>query len=437
MDAAETPETPAADHAAETVDTATGETTESTESTESAVSAVSAESAASAAGGSGGASGVSGDPAAAAAPEPESSEQADEAVEAEAAGPEPLDLEALADLAPRPDDTARTAARARLGDAAIAAAGLGRLEDLAAWIAAAQGASPTTPIRRARVVLFGGDHGVTALGVSASADSLDGALAVSAAQAKLVADGGGALGTLARLHDATVRVVDVSLGRPSGRIDVEDACTRAEIEEAFRLGMDTADAEIDSGADLLIPSLLGVGQSTVAAALSGVLTGKDAAAVTGRGAGIDDDTWMRKCTAVRDAMRRGRPVLGDQLELLARIADRSFAAASGFLLQAVVRRTPVILDGVAATACAMLVQRIAYRAPQWWLAGALSTEPAQKAALDRLSVSPLLPEYAVREAAGVQALLGLPIVRSAAALLAELPTFEEAGIPAPVLRSRI
>lgn len=359
--------------------------------------------------------------------------------EAEAAGdaPEPLNLEKLADLAPRPDDTARAAARERLGEAAVAAAGLGRLEDLAAWIAAAQGASPTKPIARARVVLFGGDHGVTALGVSAAAGSVESAVAVSAAQAKLIADGGGAVGTLARLHDATVRLVDVSLGRPSGRIDVEDACSREEIEEAFRLGMATADAEIDSGADLLIPSLLGVGQTTVASALSGVLTGKDAAAVTGRGSGIDDDTWMRKCSAVRDAMRRGRPVLGDQLELLARIGDRSFAAASGFLLQAVTRRSPVILDGVATTACAMLVQRIAYRAPQWWLAGALSTEPAQKTALDRLSISPLLPEYAVREAAGVQGLLALPVVRSAAALLAELPTFEEAGIPAPVLRSRI
>ena len=92
--------------------------------------------------------------------------------EPEASGAQPLDLEALADLAPRPDDTARSEAHARLRDAAVAAAGLGRLESLAAWVAAAQGVSRTAPIQRARVVLFAGDHGVTELAVSASAGTL-------------------------------------------------------------------------------------------------------------------------------------------------------------------------------------------------------------------------------------------------------------------------
>jgi nicotinate-nucleotide--dimethylbenzimidazole phosphoribosyltransferase len=342
-----------------------------------------------------------------------------------------LDTDALADLAQRPDDEAREAARTRLAEAAIPAAGLGRLEALATWLAGAQGVSPTKPIERARVVVFAGDHGIAAAGVSAFAPES------TAAQVKLIEEGGGTVNVLARLHGASVRVVDVSVGQPSGRIDHEDAATREETEAAFRLGMATADAEVDSGADLLIPALLGVGHTTVAATLSGVLTGKDAAAVTGRGSGVDDAAWMRKCEAVRDAMRRGRPVLSDQLQLLAVVGGRDFAAASGFLLQAVLRKTPVLLDGVGITSCAMLVQRIAYRAPQWWLAGALSPEPAHRAALDRLSIEPLVADYAVRQGEGVMALVALPMVKAAAALLAELPTFDEAGLPAPLLRSRI
>lgn len=368
-----------------------------------------------------------------AAASPDAAVTADAAALTEPGEPaeESLDLEALADLAGRPDDAARDAARARLADVAVAAAGLGRLEELAVWLAGAQGVCPTRPIERPRVVVFAGDHGIAAAGVSAFAPE------ATAAQVKLIEEGGAAVSVLARLHGASVRVVDVALGRPSGRIDREDAASREETEAAFRLGMAVADAEVDSGADLLIPALVGVGHTTAAAALAGVLTGKDAAAVTGRGSGIDDQAWMRKCGAVRDAMRRGRPVLADQLQLLATVGGRDLAAVCGFLMQAVLRKTPVLLDGVGTTSCAMLVQRIAYRAPQWWLAGAASTEPAHKSAMDRLSLQPLLPDYAIRQGEGVLALAALPMLQAAAALLAELPTFEEAGLPAPVLRSRI
>jgi nicotinate-nucleotide--dimethylbenzimidazole phosphoribosyltransferase len=351
------------------------------------------------------------------------------------AGPEPLDLDKLADQAERPDEAARDDMRARLAELAIPAAGLGRLEELAVWLAGVRGSGQGRLIERARVVVFAGDHGVAALGVSATAP--EDARAVTAARVKQIEDGGGAVSVLARLHGATVRMVDVAVGQPSGRVDREDAATRAEIEEAFRLGMATADAEADSGADVLIPALVGVGASTVASVLAGVLTGKDAAAVTGRGSGIDDTAWMRKCAAVRDAMRRGRPVLGDQLELLTKVGGRDYAALTGFILQAVIRRVPVLLDGVTTAAAAMLVQRIAYRSPQWLLAGALSPEPAHKSALDRLSLVPLVEGYEVRQSEGALGLLALPMLKAAAALTTDLATFGEAGIPAPVLRSRV
>jgi nicotinate-nucleotide--dimethylbenzimidazole phosphoribosyltransferase len=368
--------------------------------------------------------------------ETESDADADADADAdEESGPEPLNLDKLADQADRPDEAARDQMRARLADLAIPAGGLGRLEELAVWLAGARGSGVSRPIERARVVVFAGDHGVASLGVSATAP--EEARGVTAARVKQIEDGGGAVGVLARLHGATVRVVDVSVGHPSGRIDKEDAASRAEIEESFRLGMTIADTEADSGADVLIPALVGVGSSTVASVLAGVLTGKDAAAMTGRGSGVDDTAWMRKCAAVRDAMRRGRPVLGDQLELLTKVGGRDFAALTGFLLQAAIRRVPVLLDGVTTAASAMLVQRIAYRSPQWLLAGALSPEPAHKSALDRLSLEPLVEGYEVRQSEGALGLLALPMLKAAAALATELETFGEAGIPEPVLRSRV
>ena len=129
---------------------------------------------------------------------------------------------------------------------------------------------------------------------------------------------------------------------------------------------------------------------------------------------------MRKCAAIRDALRRARPVLGDQLRLLATVGGADLAATTGFLLQCAVRKLPVILDGVVSAACALVAQRVAFRAPDWWLAGHGSGEPGQAKALDRMALEPLL-EHGVTVGEGAGALLALPLVQSAAALAAELP----------------
>jgi nicotinate-nucleotide--dimethylbenzimidazole phosphoribosyltransferase len=158
-----------------------------------------------------------------------------------------------------------------------------------------------------------------------------------------------------------------------------------------------------------------------------LLANADAATVTGKGTGIDDATWMRKCAAVRDAMRRGKPYKADPLALLTTIGSPDFATATGFLLQAAVRGVPVILDGTISTACALIADRISYRARQWWLAGHRSTEPAQSIALDRLDLDPIV-DYGMRLGEGTGALLALLIVQSATATLREMATFGEAGV---------
>ncbi|WP_055489679.1 nicotinate-nucleotide--dimethylbenzimidazole phosphoribosyltransferase [Streptomyces sp. TP-A0356] len=342
-----------------------------------------------------------------------------------------LNLDDFTDLIERPDGGVRRDAEARRERQVVPPGALGRLDDLGEWLAAAQSAVPVRPIERPRAVLFAGDHGVAALGVSArpagSAEQL----------VRAVLEGTSAASILARQLHVPVRVVDMALDcdpeglpadvvrhrvrRGSGRIDVEDALTPEEAEAAFRAGMAIADEEADAGTDLVVLGDVSVGGTTPAAVLIAALCGTDASVVTGRGGvAIDDLAWMRKCAAVRDALRRARPVLGDQLQLLAAVGGADLAAMTGFLLQCAVRRTPVILDGVVSAACALVAQRIAFRAPDWWLAGQTSGEPAQAKALDRMALEPLL-DHGVTIGEGAGALLALPLVRAAAALAAELP----------------
>jgi nicotinate-nucleotide--dimethylbenzimidazole phosphoribosyltransferase len=158
-----------------------------------------------------------------------------------------------------------------------------------------------------------------------------------------------------------------------------------------------------------------------------LLTNLDASKVTGLGTGIDDATWMRKCAAVRDAMRRGRPHIAEPLTLLAMVGGADFAAMTGFILQAAIRRTPVILDGTISGACAMVADRLDYRAKQWWVAGHQSTEPAHRAALHHLDLEPIL-DYELRLGEGTGAVLALPILQAAIAILGEMATFDEAGV---------
>ncbi|WP_324783809.1 nicotinate-nucleotide--dimethylbenzimidazole phosphoribosyltransferase [Streptomyces sp. H51] len=342
-----------------------------------------------------------------------------------------LNLDDFTDLIERPDGGVRRDAEARRERQVVPPGSLGRLDDLGEWLSAAQGTVPVRPVERPRVVLFAGDHGIAELGVSARP-------AGSAARlVREVLEGGRPVSVLARRLGVPVRIVDMALDcdprnlpeevvrhrvrRGSGRIDVEDALTPEEAEAAFRAGIAVADEEADSGTDVVVLGDVSVGGTTPAGVLVAALCGTDASVVTGRGGlAIDDLAWMRKCAAIRDALRRARPVLGDQLQLMAAVGGADLAAMTGFLLQSAVRKMPVILDGVVAAACALVGQRIAFRAPDWWLAAHDSGEPGQAKALDRMALEPLLSQgVTVGEGAG--ALLALPLVQAAAALAAELP----------------
>ncbi|WP_111512685.1 nicotinate-nucleotide--dimethylbenzimidazole phosphoribosyltransferase [Mycobacterium kyogaense] len=335
-----------------------------------------------------------------------------------------------------PDPDAAAAARARQAQLTKPAGALGRLEDLSVWVSSCQGACPPRQFERARVVVFAGDHGVTAAGVSAYPAE------VTAAMMANFAAGGAAVNVLASLADAGVRVVDIAVDteeplspdigahkvrRSSGNIAVEDALGPDEVVAAVEAGRRIADEEVDAGADLLIAGDMGIGNTTPATTLVAALTGAEPVAVVGRGTGIDDEGWKRKTAAIRDALYRTKRLSADPIALLRICGGADLAAMTGFCAQAALRRTPVLLDGVVVTAAALAAERLAPGARLWWQAGHRSTEPAHGMALTELGLTPII-DLGMRLGEGSGALVALPVLRAAVATLTSMATFEEAGI---------
>ncbi|MDY6997744.1 MAG: nicotinate-nucleotide--dimethylbenzimidazole phosphoribosyltransferase [Actinomycetota bacterium] len=337
---------------------------------------------------------------------------------------------------PAPDPDAAADARARQATLTKPAGSLGRLEDLSVWVSACQGVCPPRQFDRARVVVFAGDHGVTAAGVSAYPAE------VTAAMMANFAAGGAAVNALAEVAGAGVRVVDIAVDtaepltpqigahkirRSSGNIAVEDALDPDQVVAAIEAGRQIADEEVDAGADLLIAGDMGIGNTTAATALVAALTDTEPVEVVGRGTGIDDAGWARKTAAIRDALYRTRRLSADPIALLRICGGADLAAMTGFCAQAALRRTPVLLDGAVVTAAALAAERLAPGVRQWWQAGHRSTEPVHGLALRHLELDPIV-DLGMRLGEGSGAVVALPVLRAAVAALASMATFAEAGI---------
>ncbi len=315
-------------------------------------------------------------------------------------------------------------------DAGVAARGspaqrrsFGRLAPLGEWLSATQGRFPPRDLQRVRAVVFVADHGIGVLDVSRDGP----------ADTKRVAEdilaGRDAVNVFADISGGGVRIVDVGMQdetplgaddrkvrRGSGRIDREDALTPSELDAAVTTGIDTADREIDGGADILVTGALGAASTTAAAAVVAAITDTEPVKVVGRGSGIDDDAWMRKAAAIRDARRRAAGLRGDPDRLLAVAGGADLAALAGFALQAARRRTPVILDGLVTVAGALAAHEAAPRAMRWWLAGSSSAEPAHRVALSRLGLDPIL-DLDLTTQRGCGALAAVPLLRAAVGAL--------------------
>ena len=308
------------------------------------------------------------------------------------------------------------AARARQAELTKPPGSLGRLEDLAVWLAAWQGrANPV--LERVRVFVFAGNHGVTARGVSAFPPEVT---------VQMVANfraGGAAINQLAECFGAGLEVVPLELERPTADFTTAPAMTEEECAAALRTGY----SSLEEPLDLLALGEMGIGNTTAAAAVTAALLGGPAARFVGPGTGLDGEGVRRKAAVVEEGLRRHRDALSDPLEVLRRLGGREIAAMTGLLLAARRRRVPVLLDGYVCCAAAAVLHALEPDALAHCQAGHRSAEPAHRLLLEHLGLTPLL-DLGMRlgEASGAAVAIG--ILRAAVACHNGMATFASAGV---------
>jgi nicotinate-nucleotide--dimethylbenzimidazole phosphoribosyltransferase len=339
------------------------------------------------------------------------------------------------------DEAAVAAARDVQARLTKPAGSLGALEELSVRLAGLAGACPPPMPEPATVVVFAGDHGVHAQGVSPWPQEVT---------AQMVANflaGGAVVNAFARQAGAEVIVVDVgvsvplpqpfSTGGPNlvdanvrrGTRDMtaEPALTRDEARAAVEIGIAVADQLVAAGAKCLLTGDMGIANTTPAAALTAVFAGADPAAVTGRGTGIDDATLLHKTAVIAAALDRHTPDASDPLGVLAAVGGLEHAALAGFILGAAAHRVPVIIDGVIAASAALAAAAFAPDAVAAMVAGHRSAEPGASVALAHLGLEPLI-DLGMRLGEGSGAVLALPVVAAAVRVLHEVATFDSAGV---------
>lgn len=333
-----------------------------------------------------------------------------------------------------PSESAREAAAARLAALAIPSGALGRLGDLAVWWSSVRDEVTPAPPEHVRAVVFAGDHGVAGHGVSAYPSS------VTAAMVRAFAGGVAGVAVLARQHDVHLRVLDLGVdadfpdldpdvsahkvSRGSAPIHLQDAMTPEQTQQALDAGRRIAAEEIAAGADLLIGGDMGIGDTTTGAALIAASLGLEATEVVGRGTGIDDDTLDVKTDVLATALARAGARVIDPVDRLTALGSPDIAAQVGFIEAAAEAGVPVLLDGMISAAAAVVAERLTPGVAPWLVAGHRSTERAQWRALDKLGLKPLL-DLDLRLGEGSGAVAAVPLVRSAALLLAETARLDE------------
>jgi nicotinate-nucleotide--dimethylbenzimidazole phosphoribosyltransferase len=317
-----------------------------------------------------------------------------------------------------PDPAPAEAARARLSTLEHGPTALGELADLAIWAASVRGECPAPPFTRPRCLLLAADHGVASV--------------ATLPRVRALLDGTGPQTLLARTAGVDVRLVDVGLdstpvagvearrvrGR-SGAIDTADALTPDEVLDAVALGRQLVDEEVDSGTDLLIPAAVGIDAALPAISVIATLSRTEPIWALGFGAITDDAEWSRWCGVIRDARRRAGTGDDEPFRLLAVIGGADLAVLTGVLLQAAVRRTPVLIDGVTGAAAGLLAREIAPDAPHWWRAPQRTGAAAERTALEMLQLEPSV-SLGLRLGEGCGALATVPLLQTAVTALAEL-----------------
>lgn len=320
----------------------------------------------------------------------------------------------LADSLPTADENARAAAARRQDSLTKPPGSLGRLEEIALFMAAWQG-TERPEIARAQALVFAGNHGICAQGVNPFPQEVT---------AQMVANfeaGGAAINQLCHANGAELSVIALDLDRPTADFTAGPAMTEAETLEAMNRGA----GAVDPQAHVLTLGEMGIGNSTVSAALCAALFGGEVAEWVGRGTGSDDEGLRRKVDAITRGIARHRG--GSPLETLAALGGREQAAICGAVLAARAARVPVILDGFICTAAVAPLFAADPRLLDHCLVGHVSLEPGHRKLLATMGKAAIL-DFDMRLGEGSGAALALGIVRSALACHNGMATFADAGI---------
>lgn len=317
---------------------------------------------------------------------------------------------------PGEDAAARAAAALRNGQLTKPPGALGRLEELALWYAAWRG-DPRPEIRAPRVIVFAGNHGVAARGVSAFPAE------VTAQMVGNFRAGGAAINQLARVVGARMDVHALDLDRPTADITQGPAMTEAEFVQALKIGWHA----VDEQADLLAVGEMGIGNTTAAAAIALALFGGDAGDWVGRGTGLDDAGLGHKAEVVARAVAANAACRGNGLEVLRCLGGREIAAMAGAMARARALRVPLILDGFICTAAAACLNAVRKGALDHAVAGHVSAEAAHRKLLEKLGKEPIL-SLGMRLGEGSGAALTIAILKGAVACHSGMASFAEAGV---------
>ncbi len=317
---------------------------------------------------------------------------------------------------PEPSKAMREAAESRQTHLTKPPGSLGRLEEIAAFLAAWQG-KPVASVDRPVVAVFAANHGVVNKGVSAYPAS------VTRAMVENFDAGGAAINQICKVNGLGLEVFDLALDIPSKDITEAPELEENEAAASFAFGMEA----ISGGVDLLCLGEMGIGNTTIAAAIYHGLYGGAAEDWAGHGTGVGDRAYARKIAAVAAAVARHRDYLADPLELMRRLGGREIAAMAGAIIAARKARIPVVLDGYVVCAAAAILHALNGAALDHCLAGHVSAEGAHREVLRRLGKQPLL-DLGMRLGEGTGAALAYALIKAAIACHSGMATFAEAGV---------
>ena len=293
---------------------------------------------------------------------------------------------------------------------------LGRLEDAVAWLAFWQGKVPPS-LGKVEILVFAGNHGVVAQGVSAYPAE------VTAQMVANFTDKGAAINQLAELACAGLRVVALELDHPTADFTEKPAMSDAEFLEAVSSGYDA----VSPGDDLVVLGEMGIGNTTAASAVASALFGGGGGRFAGYGTGLDEAGLKRKRVAIDRALARHASIIADPLRVAAALGGRELAAILGAALAARHARIPVLLDGFVSTAAVAPLAKLRAGALDHAWAGHRSAESGHRLLLEELGLDPLL-DLSMRLGEASGAAVALLVLRAALACHTGMATFAEAQV---------